>query len=114
MLNYNGLSEQELLERIAANDRGAANYIYDKYSSAIYGLILQKIKHTEACEEILVTTFVSFFQKKSKKSGFITNSIFIDLYKIARRGIKNCNALYVSHRSLNILDTNYFLQRKRG
>ncbi len=101
MLNYNNLTEEALFKLMVDKDPAVLKYIYDKYSPGIYGVILQKTKFRKYTDEILVKTFISFFQAKSYKS-FSPNSIFINLYKLASICIKEGNVFYMDHSSADL------------
>ncbi len=65
MLNYTKLNYQELGKLIEEKDKGVFAFIYDKYSAAIYGLILQKVSLRKDADEILYQTFIALFNEPS-------------------------------------------------
>ncbi len=92
MLNYNSLTVSELSKLLSIQDTGVIKFIYDKYSPAIYGVILQRVNSTNEADAILYTTFVTFIKGKYKASS--TQSVFMYLYNIATTFIKNRSILY--------------------
>lgn len=101
MLAYNNLTNEELFKLMADKDQGVVQYIYDKYSPAIYGIIVQKIRFRKEAEAILIDTFISFFKEQSY-SRFSKKSIFITLYNIAFDYIRKGNVFYLSHPAIDI------------
>ncbi|MGI8634446.1 MAG: hypothetical protein ACR2KZ_03485, partial [Segetibacter sp.] len=61
MLNYNDLTDEELYRLIADNNLEVVEFVYDKYSPAIYGIILRKVKIRRVADDILTKTFTAFF-----------------------------------------------------
>ena len=47
------LSEDELVQRLRARDEAAMTLFYDKYSAALYGVILRIVKKEEIAEDVL-------------------------------------------------------------
>jgi ABC-type Fe3+-siderophore transport system permease subunit len=112
MVNYDNLTKEELFRRVADKDRAVFRYIYDKYSPAIHGIILQKTKCTKDAEEILIQTFVSFFNAQS--SNYCRPiSVFVVLHNIALNCIRKCNVFYLGHSSADSSYTNFFFKRKQ-
>jgi DNA-directed RNA polymerase specialized sigma24 family protein len=101
MLNYNNLTKEELVKLIAGKDPAIVQYIYEKYSPAIYGVILEKTKFRKDADGILVETFVEFFNANFSNSS-LQNSIFINLHNTALNCIKKDNVLHLNHPSANI------------
>ena len=98
---------------LAEKDRSVAEFIYDKYSPAIYGLILQKIKFKKVAEKILLDTFVSFLKGDFSKYPF-PNNIYTILYNITNSYIKKSRVLYVSNSSTDTLYHDYSFKFRRG
>ena len=113
MTDYSDLREEELYRLIAEKDMNVVEYVYDKYSPAIFGLILQKIKSKEVAKKILVDTFVSFIKSNFSKSP-VKNLIFTNLHNIARSFIKKRDVLYVSYSSTHKLDQDYSFKYHRS
>jgi RNA polymerase sigma factor (sigma-70 family) len=52
-----------LIRGLRAKDRAALEYLYDNYSSAIYGVIYRIIKKEELAEEVLQDVFIKIWDK---------------------------------------------------
>ena len=55
-------TDAELLQALQAHDEGAFGYLYDAYSKALYGIILQIIPQPETAEDTLQEVFVRIWQ----------------------------------------------------
>ncbi len=73
----------ELIKRLQNQDNMALSLIYDKYSAALYGIILRICKNEAKAQDILQETFIKIWQKSnsynSEKGKFFTWS-----YRIAK------------------------------
>jgi len=58
-------TESELVARLQQQDAGAFNYLYEKYSGALYSIILQVIPENETASDLLQEIFVSIWKKIS-------------------------------------------------
>jgi RNA polymerase sigma-70 factor (ECF subfamily) len=54
-------AEVELVERLKAGDEKALELAYDRYSAAVYGVLLKILNHEEAAEDILQESFVKIW-----------------------------------------------------
>ena len=59
------MQQKILIELLTANSHKAIPLIYDKYSGALYGIILRIVKQEEVAQELLQDTFVKIWQKRS-------------------------------------------------
>lgn len=68
------ISEDYLVAQLIAGDHEARTFVYDKYSPALYGVILQVIPEEERANEVLVKLFVHIFRnaKNFTTSGHFT------------------------------------------
>lgn len=57
------LPEQELTERLKANDVWAFNVLYKSYSSALYGVILKIVRTDPPAEDVLQEAFTKIWKK---------------------------------------------------
>lgn len=77
------LSDIHLIEKIRQGDEKAFELLYDKYSSAIYGVLLKILNDEEIANDILQDTFVKVWTRmhdyKAEKG-----SIFTWILNIAR------------------------------
>ena len=60
------LHQEILIELLQEGNKKAIPMIYDKYSGALYGIILRIVKDESAASEILQDTFVKVWQKKDQ------------------------------------------------
>lgn len=56
-------TEPELVARLQQQDPAAFNYLYEKYSGALYSIILQVIPENETASDLLQEVFVSIWKK---------------------------------------------------
>ncbi|MEL6254127.1 MAG: sigma-70 family RNA polymerase sigma factor [Bacteroidota bacterium] len=56
-------SEQELVVALKRKERKALEYLYDHYSDALYGVILQIIQNDALAEDALQESFVKIWKK---------------------------------------------------
>ncbi|MBL7727801.1 MAG: sigma-70 family RNA polymerase sigma factor [Dinghuibacter sp.] len=59
----NTYTEPELVTRLQEQDPAAFNYLYEKYSGALYSIILQVIPENETASDLLQEVFVSIWKK---------------------------------------------------
>ncbi len=73
----------ELIKRLQNQDNKALSIIYDRYSGALYGVILRICKNEEQAQDLLQETFLKIWQKSNQydpsKGKFFTWS-----YRIAK------------------------------
>jgi RNA polymerase sigma-70 factor (ECF subfamily) len=55
------ISEETLIARLRANDSAAVSLLYDMYSSALYGVVLQIVKVEEVAEDVLQEAFIKIW-----------------------------------------------------
>jgi RNA polymerase sigma factor (sigma-70 family) len=56
-------SEGELVSLLQSRDTPAFNYLYDRYSSALYGVILPIVNETEVANDVLQEVFLNIWRK---------------------------------------------------
>lgn len=82
--------DQFLIHRLRNKDNQALSTLYDRYSGALYGVIIRMCKNEPLAQDILQETFVSIWQKidtyDAEKGRFYTWA-----YRIARN--KTLNSL---------------------
>ncbi|WP_420573318.1 RNA polymerase sigma factor [Kordia sp.] len=81
-------NETIIIERFQNRDEAALSKLYDKYSGAIYGVIIRMCRNEETAQEILQETFMKAWDKShlydASKGKFYTW-----LYRIARNTTLN-------------------------
>ena len=55
-------TEQELILSLKRNDREAFEYLYDRYSSALYGIILRIVKDEERAADVMQDAFLKIWK----------------------------------------------------
>lgn len=58
-------SEEQLIERLTAQDADAFSYLYDNYSGALYGTIIRMVSEEEIAQDLLQETFVKIWKSFS-------------------------------------------------
>jgi RNA polymerase sigma factor (sigma-70 family) len=59
------IEEPLLIARLRSRDTAALEYLYDHYSSAMYGVILRIVKKEEIAEEVLQDVFLKIWDRFS-------------------------------------------------
>ena len=77
-----------LIERFQNRDEHALSKLYDKYSGAIYGVIIRMCRNEEAAQEILQETFMKAWDK-SHLYDATKGKFYTWLYRIARNTALN-------------------------
>ncbi len=62
MLQEATYTDSELLQGLQAHDEQAFSFLYEHYSKALYGIILQIIPQQELAEDVLQEVFVKIWQ----------------------------------------------------
>ncbi len=57
------MSEQELYHGLVQKDRAALSYLYDHYSSALFGVIARIVRSENIAEEVLQDVFVKIWDR---------------------------------------------------
>lgn len=58
-------SEEQLTERLRAQDADAFSYLYDNYSGALYGTLIRMVNDEEVAQDLLQETFVKIWKSYS-------------------------------------------------
>ena len=68
--------EEDLIARLQQQDQAAMTILYDKYSAALYGVILRIVKKEEVAEDVMQECFIkiwsSFHQYNNEKGKLFT------------------------------------------
>ncbi|MCE6992414.1 RNA polymerase sigma factor [Dyadobacter sp. CY323] len=62
MNNKSTYTELELIQSLKRNDREAFEYLYDRYSSALYGIILRIVKDEERAADVMQDAFIKVWK----------------------------------------------------
>ena len=57
------IDQDQLVARLKGRDREALSYLYDNYSSALYGMISRIVKDEKVAEEVLQDVFMKIWDK---------------------------------------------------
>jgi RNA polymerase sigma factor (sigma-70 family) len=57
------IPEAQLVERLQSKDRSALEYLYDRYSGAVYGVILRIVVREEVAQEVLQDVFLKIWNR---------------------------------------------------
>jgi RNA polymerase sigma factor (sigma-70 family) len=57
------ISEVDLIARLRRKDQSALDYLYDHYSSALYGVVYRILKKEDTAEEVLQDIFLKVWEK---------------------------------------------------
>lgn len=58
-------SEEQLIEKLKAQDADAFSYLYDNYSGALYGTLIRIVDEEEVAQDLLQETFVKIWKSFS-------------------------------------------------
>ncbi len=87
-MQLHNLEDSEIIARIVNKDKNALYQLYDKYSGALYGVILRICQNESLAEDILQETFIKIWEKihtyDAEKGKFYTWS-----YRIAKNTALN-------------------------
>lgn len=72
-----------LVKRLKSKDTTALDYLYDHYSSALFGVITRTLNNKEAAEETLQDVFIKIWNQIEKYDES-KGTLFTWMYRIAR------------------------------
>lgn len=76
-------TEQELILSLKNNNRGAFEYLYDHYASALYGIILKIVKDDEKAADVMQDSFLKIW-KNIGSYNVEKGSLFTWVLNVAR------------------------------
>lgn len=104
--------EQELVDRLRRKERAAAEELYDRYGSALYGIILHIVREEEAAEDLLQEALMKIWRSvdsfdRNKGSFFtwmlnISRNLAID--KIRSKDFRNHHQNHSLESSVHMVD----------
>lgn len=59
-------SEEEIVDLLRAGDRSIMSYLYDHYSSALYGVCVKVVQDESAAQDVLQDAFVKIWKRGAK------------------------------------------------
>ncbi len=82
-MEYNKLTDIELIERITGYDKEALTELYDRYSGLLFTLIKKIVSDEKIAGTILIEVFTIIF-KKAKYFDFSSDNPYVWIVSIAR------------------------------
>ncbi|TDE18522.1 RNA polymerase sigma factor [Dyadobacter psychrotolerans] len=83
MSHKSTFTEQELVSQLKSNNREAFEYLYDRYSSALYGIILKIIKDEEKAADVMQDVFLKIWKNISSYNSE-KGTLFTWILNVAR------------------------------
>jgi hypothetical protein len=77
-------------------------FVYEKYSAAIYGVILTEVSFRKEADIILYDTFITCFFAQPPRPSSSNTSMFIYLRNIAYGFLRKRKVLYISRTPFDI------------
>jgi len=77
------IPEEELIRRVREKDKLAFEYLYDRYSGAIFGVVLRIVKIEEVASEVLNDSFVRYWER-SENYDVSKGKLYTWMVNIAR------------------------------
>lgn len=80
--------DKSLILKLQSRDESALSILYDKYSSALYGVIIRMCKDDQVAENLLQDTFMTIWEK-SEAYDFEKGKFYTWAYRIAKNKTLN-------------------------
>jgi RNA polymerase sigma factor (sigma-70 family) len=77
------IPEEELIRRVQEKDKLAFEYLYDRYSKAIYGVVLRIVRSEQVAGEVLNDAFLRYWER-SENYDFSKGRLYTWMVNIAR------------------------------
>ncbi len=107
MGKYSGLTDLEVLRKIAEQDSRALEELYDRYSAFLYTLIKKIVSDNRVAEIILVEVF-SIIWMKADMFNFDSGSVYTWIITLARnRAVDNLRRTRTSADALDVYDSDF-------
>jgi RNA polymerase sigma factor (sigma-70 family) len=100
-----------LIEQLQVRNEQALSQLYDKYSGAIYSVILKIIKDEGRAQNLLQDTFFTVW-KKSEQYDASKGRFYTWIYRIARN--KSLNELRKSHKLIQTDDLSVYTNKEEA
>jgi RNA polymerase sigma-70 factor (ECF subfamily) len=100
--------DKALILKLKSKDETALGHIYDKYSAALYGVIIRMCKDEDAAKNILQDTFLTIWEK-CDGYDFEKGSFYTWSYRIAKN--KTLNFLRKPNHLIQIEDLSVYKDR---
>lgn len=100
--------DKALIIKLQSRDESALGLIYDKYSSALYGVIIRMCKDEDAAKNLLQDTFMTIWEK-SESYDFDKGRFYTWAYRIAKN--KTLNFLRKTDLLIQVEDLSVYTNR---
>ena len=80
---YKEISEHDLIALLQKNEKGAFEFLYDRYAPALYGIICKLVEDKWLANEILKKSFVQIWHQLAKVQPLSCN-LFLLMHNITR------------------------------
>jgi RNA polymerase sigma-70 factor (ECF subfamily) len=102
-------TDSALILRLKNKEELALSMLYDKYSAAIYGVILRMIKQEELAQDLLQETFLTVWNQ-SYRYDDTKGSFYTWVYRIARN--KTLNQIRSQKNIIQTEDLSVYIDKK--
>nr|WP_321237095.1 RNA polymerase sigma factor [uncultured Psychroserpens sp.] len=100
--------DKALILKLQSKDETALGLIYDKYSAALYGVIIRICKDEDIAKNLLQDTFMTIWEK-SQNYDFDKGRFYTWAYRIAKN--KTLNFLRKTDRLIQVEDLSVYTNR---
>ncbi len=100
--------DKALILKLKSKDETALSLVYDKYSAALYGVIIRMCKDEDAAKNLLQDTFMTIWEK-SDRYDFEKGRFYTWAYRIAKN--KTLNFLRKPNHLIQIADLSVYKDR---
>lgn len=83
MISKSAYTEQELIVSLKSNSKEAFEYLYDHYSSALYGIVMRIVKDEEKAADVMQDSFLKIW-KNMGSYNVEKGSLFTWILNVAR------------------------------
>ena len=101
-------NEKDLILKLQSKDETALSLVYDKYSNALYGVILRMCKDEDIAKNLLQDTFMTIWEKSSSYD-FNKGRFYTWAYRIAKN--KTLNFLRKTDKLIQVDDFSVYKNR---
>lgn len=100
--------DKALILKLQSKDETALGLIYDKYSAALYGVIIRMCKDEDVAKNLLQDTFMTIWEK-SESYDFDKGRFYTWAYRIAKN--KTLNFLRKTDKLIQVEDLSVYTNR---
>ncbi|WP_221393987.1 RNA polymerase sigma factor [Dyadobacter sp. NIV53] len=111
MNNKSSLTETELVLRLKGNNREAFELLYDRYSPALYGIIMKIVKDEDKAADVMQDAFLKIWKNMNSYNSD-KGSLFTWILNVARNTA--IDKLRTDVKTKNILNLDYVSENDLG